>query len=75
MRGRRHFYQVILTIESRDDIRHSWNQRDKILFETNKLDDAMDYIYTHRHLETYLEPFDDGSHHLYIQTLHLRKLR
>lgn len=70
----KHHYQVVLTIENRDDVDDDFKKTEQVLFETHNRDKAMDYIYTHRHLESYLEPNDNGDHWLTIKTLRLKQL-
>ena len=72
----KHHYQVVLTIEDKDDIRDTFRiTKEVVLFETHNRDKAMDFIYVHRFMETPLEPDDDGKHWLHLKTLHLRQLR
>lgn len=71
----KHLYEVWLKIEDRDDVDDNWNVTYKLKYTTNKRDKAMDYIYTHRYLETELEPDDDGTHWLHIQTLIFKRIR
>ena len=75
MRRNKHLYEVRLCMESRDDVRHDWNKTYELKFTTNTLDKVMDYIYTHRYLETELDSNDDGSGWLHIQTLFYKRIR
>lgn len=73
--SKHHLYQVWLKVEDREDIDFSWDVSYKLLFETNTLQKAMEYIYAHRYLETEMDLNDDGEHWLHIQTLFYKRIR
>lgn len=74
-RRTKHLYEVWLKIEDRNDIREDFKTEYKLLTTTTSLEKTMDYIYVNRHLETQLDPYDDGSGWLHIKTLFYKRIR
>lgn len=67
-------YEIWLKVEDREDVDDDWNITRKLIYKAKNFDEAMDFIHTHQYLETELEPNDDGSSWLHIQTLYHVKI-
>ena len=69
----KHHYTIYLIIESREDIDDDFVISEKVVYQTNKRADADRWLYNHLYLETPLEPWDNGEHHLVIKSLYFKR--